>query len=91
MRSEKSPLRHCVACCAEKPQNELIRIVKTKDGNVFVDRNGKGQGRGAYICRRNVCLNIHIKGKKLQKAFSSEINSGIYDEIKEIIDNSDIL
>ena len=62
------PQRTCMGCNAKKKKKELIRIVKNKEGNISIDRAGKAQGRGAYICDNIECLNKVIKSKRLEKA-----------------------
>ena len=53
---KKIPQRTCLGCNEAKPKNELIRIVKQSDGKIFVDKTGKAEGRGAYICNNVECL-----------------------------------
>ena len=58
---KKVPLRRCLGCFESKPKNELIRVVKSKDGEITLDKTGKKQGRGAYICYNKDCLEKVIK------------------------------
>ena len=53
---KKIPQRTCLGCNEAKPKNKLIRIVKQSDGKIFVDKTGKAEGRGAYICNNVECL-----------------------------------
>ena len=64
------PLRQCVGCGEMKPKTELIRIVKTPDGKIMLDRSGKANGRGAYICHNDECYKKAVKAKRLERAFS---------------------
>ncbi len=82
---KKIPLRKCIACNEMKPKRDLIRIVKSNDGVVSVDLTGKANGRGAYICASEDCLNDIIKSKKLSKHLQAEINEEIYQKLKEVI------
>lgn len=75
------PLRKCLGCSEGKPKRELIRIVKNKDGDIFVDLTGKANGRGAYICKSSNCLEKAIKTKRLNKALEVEIPDKIYDDL----------
>ena len=67
-----APLRKCIGCQEMKEKRELIRIVKPKEGEIFIDPTGKANGRGAYICRSVECLQAARKKRKLERAFSSE-------------------
>ena len=79
---KKIPIRTCIACKTEKAKKELIRIVKNKEGVFSVDRHGKASGRGAYVCDSVVCMNKIIKNKLLNRAFSMEIPTEVYDAIR---------
>ena len=79
---KKIPIRTCIACKTEKAKKELIRIVKNKEGVFSVDRHGKASGRGAYVCDSAVCMNKIIKNKLLNRAFSMEISTEVYDAIR---------
>ncbi|MGN1095096.1 MAG: RNase P modulator RnpM [Eubacteriales bacterium] len=77
---KKTPERKCVGCNEKKPKNELIRIVRCADtGNIEIDRTGKKNGRGAYICPSSACL------KKARKRLSVNLDSLIPDEIFEAL------
>ncbi len=78
---KKVPMRTCVACRTNKPKKELVRIVKNPNG-IFVDRTGKVNGRGAYICDDPNCLKKLIKGKILNKVFECEISEETYKMIE---------
>ena len=85
MKVKKIPLRKCLGCSEGKPKRELIRIVKNKEGDIFVDLTGKANGRGAYICKSCECLEKAIKSKRLNKALEADIPDKIYDDLlKEI-------
>ncbi|NLA26243.1 MAG: YlxR family protein, partial [Firmicutes bacterium] len=66
-KERKIPLRICVGCREKKPKQELLRLVRTPQGEILLDRGGKVSGRGAYICRRTSCLGKALKGKRLEK------------------------
>lgn len=72
-------------CNAKKNKNELIRIVKDKDGNISVDRTGRANGRGAYICDNIECLEKAIKSKKIEKAFEMKIDEKIYEDLRGVM------
>lgn len=79
---KKVPLRMCIACKESKPKRELIRIVKNE--NMFVvDKTGKINGRGSYICDNKDCMEKLIKQKVLNKVFKCNISSDVYENLKE--------
>lgn len=79
------PQRTCIGCNSQKDKKELIRIVKNKDGIISVDRSGKAQGRGAYICDNVECLEKAIKSKRLDRAFGTKISDEIYESLRGVI------
>lgn len=82
---KKIPQRTCLGCGEAKPKKELIRIVKQNDGNIFIDKTGKANGRGAYICNNVECLEKAIKSKRLDKSFELEISNEIYESLRGVI------
>ena len=82
---KKIPIRTCIGCGEGKPKRELIRIVKTTEGEVLIDTTGKKNGRGAYICPNITCLEKAIKTKRLSKAFEMQIENDLYDKLKDQI------
>ena len=82
---KKIPERTCMGCNIKKPKKEFIRIVKSKEGNIDIDRTGKMQGRGAYICDNIECLEKLIKSKRLEKVFDMKISDEIYEKLRGVI------
>ena len=82
---KKLPQRTCVGCNTQKDKKELIRIVKNKQGEIFVDKIGKAEGRVAYICDDLECLEKAIKSKKLEKSFEMKIDNTVYEELRKSI------
>ncbi len=82
---KKQPQRTCVACNEQKDKKDLLRIVKSKEGIIEPDITGKKNGRGAYICKNEDCLNKLIKSKILERIFEKEISSEIYESIRGVI------
>lgn len=82
---KKLPQRTCIGCNSQKNKNELIRIVKNKDGEISIDRTGKASGRGAYICDNVECLENAIKSKRLNKLFETTISNEIYENLRGVI------
>lgn len=83
MKQRKIPLRKCVGCNEQKNKKELIRIVKSSDGEMKVDFTGKAHGRGAYICPNKGCLEAAKKRKSLNRAFGQEIPDEIFEKLTE--------
>ena len=82
---KKIPLRTCMGCNEKKPKKELVRIVKNKDGEIFIDRTGKADGRGAYICDYIECLEKIIKSKRLEKVLEVKIPEEVYNNLRGVI------
>lgn len=80
---KKLPVRTCIACRQEFLKKDLLRIVKDKEGNFFVDKTGKANGRGAYICGKSECAKKLQKAKLLDRVFSSTVPGEIYQTITE--------
>ena len=78
---KKTPMRQCLGCREMKPKRELIRAVRSPEGEVSLDFVGKKPGRGAYLCPAEQCLKRAIKSKALSKAFGVEIPESIMDEL----------
>ena len=81
MTEKKVPLRKCIGCGEMKPKKELIRVVKSPEGEISIDLTGKKSGRGAYICHSKDCLVKAQKSKRLEKSFSTQISQEIYDSM----------
>ena len=82
---KKIPQRTCIGCKEKKDKKDLIRIVKDKDGNITLDRTGRANGRGAYICDNIQCLEKAIKTKALARTFEMNIDETAYDELRGVI------
>lgn len=79
MKSRKIPMRMCLGCGEMKAKKELIRIVKSPEGEISLGFTGKKAGRGAYICRSSQCLEKARKGRRLEKSFSCKIDESVYE------------
>jgi len=79
------PLRTCMGCNEKKPKKELVRIVKNKEGQISLDKTGKLDGRGAYICDSVECLEKVVKSKRLEKVLESEISEEVYNNLRGVI------
>jgi len=74
-----------MGCNEKKDKNLLIRIVKKQNGEISIDRTGKKEGRGAYICDDEKCLEKLIKSKRLERIFEMSISQEIYDSLRGVI------
>lgn len=79
------PQRTCIGCGLKKDKKELIRIVKNKNGDISIDKTGKAQGRGAYICNQIECFEKTVKSKKLEKTFEMKIEEEIYESLRGVM------
>ena len=82
MKVKKIPMRMCTGCMEMKPKKELIRIVKSPEGEVSVDLTGKKSGRGAYICKSAECLEKAFKAKRLSRNLDVSISEQIYNKLR---------
>ena len=80
---KKVPIRTCIVCKTAMPKKQLLRIVKNSDGEIFLDKTGKANGRGAYICNDIQCFEKLKKGKLLNKVFSCQVDDRVYQNIAE--------
>ena len=77
--------RMCIGCSEKKNKKDLIRIVMNKSKDIAIDKTGKLEGRGAYICDNIECLERAIKIKKLEKVFECDITDEIYNKLRGVI------
>lgn len=78
------PQRTCIGCRQKKNKNELTRIVFNKECEIYIDKTGKMQGRGAYICNKE-CLEKALKNKSLERAFKTKISDEINENLRGVI------
>ena len=84
-RVKKVPERKCLGCMQTFPKKELIRVVRTPQGNVEIDLSGKKSGRGAYICKDKNCLKKAITAKRIQSNLEVEISEELYEALAQEI------
>ncbi len=82
---KKQPQRTCIGCNTKKDKKNLVRIVKNNKGEISIDKIGKADGRGAYICENIECLEKAEKSKRLERVFEMEINEEIYKELRGVL------
>lgn len=83
---KKVPLRKCVATGEMRPKKELVRIVRSKEGEVSIDLTGKKSGRGAYLSKDKEAVQIAKKRNILSKQLETQVDDAIYDELIELIE-----
>ena len=79
----KEKIRMCIVCRGQSDKKTLLRIVKNKNGEIFVDKTGKANGRGAYVCKTKECYEKLCKQKCLNKAFKCDVLEEVYTKIGE--------
>lgn len=89
MGAKKTPARMCTACRDMKPKNELVRIVKTPEGDIKLDPTGKQNGRGAYICKSAECLKKAQKIGALSRAFGTAVPEEIFAELERKLSDAE--
>lgn len=82
MKQRKIPQRMCVGCLEMKPKKELIRIVRTPEGEVLLDATGKKSGRGVYLCVNKTCLAKALKGNKFEKGLEMPLPEELLERLK---------
>lgn len=80
---KKIPMRQCLGCREMKLKRELLRVVRSPEGEISLDLRGKANGRGAYVCPQPECLKKAIRSKALSRAFETEIPQAVYDALVE--------
>lgn len=88
MQQRKIPLRRCTGCNEQKPKKELVRVVRSPQGEIALDRVGKMPGRGAYLCPSAQCLAKARKAKRLERALDAQIPPEVYERIEQEIEGA---
>jgi len=83
---KKIPMRRCVGCMEKYEKSELVRVLRTPDGDVKIDATGRANGRGAYLCRRRACLEKALKNRGLERSLDMKIPEAVMDELKKEMD-----
>lgn len=81
------PMRKCTGCNEMKPKKELVRVVRSPQGEVSLDLTGKKPGRGAYVCRDVACFAKARKARRFERAFSCDIPDEVYESMEEELNN----
>jgi len=80
-----------MGCNSKKDKKELIRIVKTNQNEISIDKTGKKEGRGAYICNDITCLDKAIKSKRLERTLDTKIDEEIYNNLRNLINGGEFI
>ena len=83
MQEKHVPMRKCIGCGHMIGKKGAVRVVRSKEGEISVDLTGKKAGRGAYICRDLACLELAVKGRKLERGLKCAIPDDIYEILKK--------
>ena len=87
MGTKKIPMRMCTACRQMQPKRELVRVVRTSEGEIKLDDTGKLNGRGAYICKNKECLQKARKANAFARAFETAVGDEIYAQLERQLDD----
>ncbi len=86
MENKTIKIRMCIVCREQNDKKELLRIVKNKNDEIFVDKTGRANGRGAYVCKTRECYEKMCKQKSLNRAFKCNVPQEVYQKIGEEIE-----
>ena len=82
-------MRQCMGCNEHKPKLELLRVVRSPEGETSLDFTGKKSGRGAYVCKDVKCLQRARKSHRLERALECEISEAVYDRMEQELESYD--
>ncbi len=85
MQQKKVPMRKCIGCNESKIKKELVRFVRSPEGDISLDLTGKKSGRGAYICPDVECLKKARKAKRLERIFETSVPDSVYEEAERLL------
>lgn len=82
----KTPMRQCIGCGEMKSKKEMMRILRTTEGNIVLDTTGRKNGRGAYLCSSPECYQKAVRSKGLERALKTVIPAEVYENLEKEID-----
>ena len=85
MQQKKVPMRKCIGCNESKTKKELVRFVRSPEGDISLDLVGKKSGRGAYICPDTECLKKTRKSRRLERIFETTVPDSVYEEAERLL------
>lgn len=83
MKTRKTPMRVCAGCQEQKSKKEMIRVVRTPEGAVEIDKTSKKSGRGVYLCPNSECLEKAYKEHRLERSLKTKVSSEIYEQLRK--------
>ena len=83
MSVKKIPLRQCIGCGEMKSKKEMIRVLRTAEGEILIDATGRKNGRGAYLCPSCECLKKAVKSKGLDRSFKMAVHREVYEALEK--------
>ena len=89
MSVKKLPLRQCIGCGEMKSKKEMIRVIKTAEGEILLDATGRKNGRGAYLCPSMECFKKAVKGRGLERSFKMAIPREVYETLEKEMEEID--
>ena len=89
MSVKKIPLRQCIGCGEMKSKKEMIRVIKTAEGEILLDATGRKNGRGAYLCPSMECFKKAVKGRGLERSFKMAIPREVYETLENEMEEID--
>ena len=84
---KKIPMRQCLGCHEHKPKRELVRVVRSPEGEVSLDLTGKSNGRGAYLCRSASCLQKAVRSNALSRAFGTAVPKEVLSRLEQELES----
>lgn len=85
--AKKIPLRQCMGCNEMKSKKDMMRVLKTPEGDICLDITGKKNGRGAYVCKSRECLKLAHKNRGLERSFKMSIPNEVYEALEREFEN----
>ena len=86
IKVKKIPMRQCMGCNEHKPKSELLRVIRTPEGEIVLDFTGKRSGRGAYICKSKTCLVRARKSRRIDRTLECAVPDAVYDRMEKELD-----
>ena len=83
----KTPLRQCTGCREMKSKKEMIRVLKTPENEIVLDATGRKNGRGAYVCLSQECLEKAVKSRGLERSLKMAVPAEVYEDLKQELSN----
>lgn len=84
---KKIPMRQCMGCNEHKPKNELLRVIRTPEGELLLDFTGKRSGRGAYICKSQACLVRARKSRRIDRVLECTVPEAVWDRMEKELED----